>query len=398
MSNLTVSATTTPYPGVVSTTGSSSSTTVSNTSSVTTKTVTSSTTPSSSTTTKQTVNVATSSNTATMSSSTTYAYGSSASNSTSKMVSSTTVYATSSSTSPNVTSSSTTPNVTSSSTSPNVTSLSTTPQVSSSSAMPKQLYSGKNENSSELEMLDVTDDIIIDEPYTGNVSETMKRLIQMEYAYMSNPEEFAEHLEQEEQRIEELNSLKDEDVFAGMSYEEIIQYRYENAINEKCKALYEKHKNSIDVVNYNEKGVNHYNSFTNNIRLTEVNDMKNATGYASTYFHEVGHCLDDISDFNGSMSNDMSYDFYEVLKSDYEAYLNKVQEENGLTREDAYIWVNEWLKEDEDIKSAVSDILMGLSNGKIQARWGHDLNDYNKSMIAKEAFANFLMQECHTSP
>ena len=136
MSNLTVSATTTPYAGVVSTTGSSSSTTVSNTSSATAKTVTSSTTPSSSTTAKQSVNVASSSNTATMSSSTTYAYGSSASNSTSKMVSSTTVYATSSSTSPNVTSSSTTPNVTSSSTTPNVTSSSTMPNVTSSSTTP----------------------------------------------------------------------------------------------------------------------------------------------------------------------------------------------------------------------------------------------------------------------
>lgn len=110
MSNLAVSATTTPYSGVISTSGSSSSTTVSNTSSATTKTVTSSTTPSSSKTVNQTVSVATSSNTATLSSSTTYAYGNSASNSTSKMVSSTTVYATSSSTTPSVTSSSTTPN------------------------------------------------------------------------------------------------------------------------------------------------------------------------------------------------------------------------------------------------------------------------------------------------
>lgn len=139
MSNLAVSATTTPYSGVSSTSGSSSSTTVSSTSSATTKTVTSSTTPSSSTTANQTVTVATSSNTATLSSSTTYAYGNSASNSTSKMVSSTTVYATSSSTTPSVTSGTLERNggyitiLSSSSTTPSVTSSSTTPQVNSSS-------------------------------------------------------------------------------------------------------------------------------------------------------------------------------------------------------------------------------------------------------------------------
>ena len=166
--DLAVSATTTPYSGVISTSGSSSSTTVSNTSSATTKTVTSSTTPSSSKTVNQTVSVATSSNTATLSSSTTYAYGNSASNSTSKMVSSTTLpygtlernggtitILTSSSTTPSVTSSSATPQVSSSSTTlpagtlernggyitiyssssttPSATSSSTTPQVSSSS-------------------------------------------------------------------------------------------------------------------------------------------------------------------------------------------------------------------------------------------------------------------------
>lgn len=34
------------------------------------------------------------------------------------------------------------------------------------------------------------------------------------------------------------------------------------------------------------------------------------------------------------ISGNSTYDFYDVLKSDYEAFLNKVQEENGLTRDE----------------------------------------------------------------
>ena len=370
MSNLSVSATTTPYAGVNRTMGNCSSTTVASTSSTTTKVVSSSTTPSSSTTQNRSVMVATSSNTATLSSSTTYSYGSSASNSISKVVSSTTSSVTSSSTTPSVTSSSITPSVTSSSTTPSVASSSTTPSVTSSNATPMQPY--------------------MEQPYGGVATETMRNILQDEYSYMLDIEEYSAHIEQEKERIEELNSLKDEDVFEGMTYEEIIQYRYENAVNEKCKALYEKYMNSIDVVNYNEEERNHYNFVTNNIKLNESEDMINERGYACTYFHEVGHCMDDFGNIIMGISGNSKYDFYEVLKSDYEAFLNKVQEENGLTREEAYDWVSAWLDKDVDMKNGVSDILTGLSESKIAGKYGHDEYYYIKGNVEKEAFAHFF--------
>ncbi len=388
MSNLSVSATTTPYAGVNRTMGNCSSTTVASTSSTTTKVVSSSTTPSSSTTQNRSVMVATSSNTATLSSSTTYSYGSSASNSISKVVSSTTPSVTSSSTTPSVTSSSITPSVTSSSITPSVTSSSTTPSVTSSSTTPSVASSSTTPSVTSSNATPMQP--YMEQPYGGVASETMRNILQEEYSYMLDIEEYSAHIEQEKERIEELNSLKDEDVFAGMTYEEIIQYRYENAVNKKCKALYEKYMNGIDVVEYNEKGQKKYNFLTNNIRLNESEDMINERGYACTYFHEVGHCMDDFGNIIMGISGNSKYDFYEVLKSDYEAFLNKVQEENGLTREEAYDWVSVWLDKDVDMKNGVSDILTGLSESKIAGKYGHDEYYYIKGNVEKEAFAHFF--------
>ena len=90
MSNISTTATRTPYAVTNSTTGASSSTPI-NTASNTTPVATASTTPNVSTTPPQGANVANTQNTGTVSASTTSAYGSSASNSSSKPVSSTTV-------------------------------------------------------------------------------------------------------------------------------------------------------------------------------------------------------------------------------------------------------------------------------------------------------------------
>ena len=97
---------------------------------------------------------------------------------------------------------------------------------------------------------------------------------------------------------------------------------------------------------------------------------------------------------NGNMimgiSGKSKYDFYEVLKSDYEAFLSKVQEENGLTREGVYLWIENWLKDDEDMKNGISDVLGLLSEGKIEGKYGHGPDYYKKNKIEKETFAHFF--------
>ncbi|MBQ2744157.1 MAG: hypothetical protein IJF37_00870 [Lachnospiraceae bacterium] len=113
-------------------------------------------------------------------------------------------------------------------------------------------------------------------------------------------------------------------------------------------------------------------------------------GYANTYFHEVGHCMDDVSDLNDYTSNDMDYDFIETLREDYENYVSKVQEEQGLTTEQAKEWIGAWLEEEADMKNGISDLLKGLSNSEVKGKWSHADEYYNDTSIEREAFAHFF--------
>ena len=194
--------------------------------------------------------------------------------------------------------------------------------------------------------------------------------------------------------IGDMNDVNDEELFAGMSYDEIIEYRCEHAINPLCRKLYEKYEDEIDVddYKYTEDGrpAGLYEYFWNEINLNEDNDLTNERGYANTYFHEVGHCMDDVSDLNGYTSNDMDYDFIDVLREDYENLLLRLQDVYKISKEEAYDKVNEWLDVDQDMKNGVSDILKGLSNGEIEGKWGHSDNYYTDKKIEREAFAHFF--------
>lgn len=335
MSNISTTATRTPYAVTNSTTGVSSSTPI-NTASSTTPVATASTTPNVSTTPPQGANVANTHNTGTVSASTTSAYGSSASNSSSKPVSSTTPCSSDS--------------MSNSSSSINSSELSL-PSIA--------LNNGQNDTSN-----------------LGAVSGTIKDLIDLEYGDIN-------------EYMAEINALKDEDVFEGMTYEEIIQYRYENAVSDVCKKIYENYASCILVMNStNEKITDKYYTAFNIVIIDKEEDALNETGYGSTYFHEVGHLIDDFSHNLGMTSNDRKYDFAEVLRSDFENYVSKIQDENGCSQEEAYAKISEYLWSDEDMTSAVSDIIMALTDRKAGGKYGHD--SLSEAELEREAFADFF--------
>ena len=189
--------------------------------------------------------------------------------------------------------------------------------------------------------------------------------------------------------IKEMNAVEDEELFAGMSYDQIIEYRCEHAINPLCRELYEKYKDEIDIEDYSSTKAE-YLYDDNEIYLDRSDDVQNVRGYANTYFHEVGHCMDDVSDLNGHTSNDMDYDFIDVLREDYENLLTRLQDKYKISRNEANRRISEWLDVDADMKNGVSDILSGLSNGQIDVKWGHSDDYYTEENIEREAFAHFF--------
>ncbi len=181
------------------------------------------------------------------------------------------------------------------------------------------------------------------------------------------------------------------DPLEGMSYEEIIEYRIDNAVDDNTKQLYEKYYKKIKIKDDNYTDTAHYNPFFNHINYSDEQDIVNERGPGSTYFHEVGHLVDDRSDFNGCTSTDWSYKFYDCIEDDIEDWLDDCMNRNGYTdREDAYEDLSEWLWNDPDMKNGISDIVNGVTEGQSSGRWIHDDDYYNKKSISQETFAHFF--------
>ncbi len=176
-----------------------------------------------------------------------------------------------------------------------------------------------------------------------------------------------------------------------LSYDEYLEYRANHAVDENTRKLYEKYQKKIKIKDDDYDGTAHYHPVWNHINYNVEEDNVDERGRGSTYFHEVGHLIDDKSDLNSSTSTDWSYDFYKKLDKDLDNYINKIMKENGYTnKQDAYDDLTSWLWDDPDMKSGVSDLVNGLTDGEACGRWSHSDDYYNKSSIANEAFAHFF--------
>lgn len=176
-----------------------------------------------------------------------------------------------------------------------------------------------------------------------------------------------------------------------MNYEEYLEYRYENASDENTKRIYKKFLDNIRIKDDDYDDTAYYDSFWNHIKYNKDDDSTNVRGVGCTYYHEVGHLIDDQSDWFGDTSTDGSYDFYEKLSNDVDNYVNTIMEEKGYTDiNDAYDDLSTWLNTDGNMKNGVSDLVNGLTNGEACGGWSHSDDYYNEDSISHEAFAHFF--------
>ena len=176
-----------------------------------------------------------------------------------------------------------------------------------------------------------------------------------------------------------------------MTYEEALEYRRQNAVDENSRLLYERYLNRVRI---NDDGYDdgaHYNSFWNHVNYNADDDSRNRRGIGNTYYHEVGHLIDDRSDLFGFTSNDGRYNFGYTLQNDLDNYFGRVMTENGYTDiSEAYAHLSEWLNSDPHMMNGISDIVRGLTNGQATGPWGHSMSYYNRDSIEAEAFAHFF--------
>lgn len=168
----------------------------------------------------------------------------------------------------------------------------------------------------------------------------------------------------------------------------IIAERLEEA-EMTVKKVFLDNQDCINVVDTDYLGTAHYNSLSKEIRMNYLADTENLQQPGSTYFHEVGHAMDDFLGYEDAWLSDDSR-FNELLREDFSEMVNFTMSQNDCDLESAYETISEQIWDNEFAN--VSDIYGSLSSGKCQGSWGHDVIQWEMfpSKISKEAFANMF--------
>ena len=114
-------------------------------------------------------------------------------------------------------------------------------------------------------------------------------------------------------------------------------------------------------------------------------DEKNTRGPGTTFFHEHGHLVDYC---NGYISRKTPA-FSQALKDDFEARLRST---GKRTRADQQFELSQQLFSLPDSINGVSDIMHGLTKGRMLTPWGHTQKNYWKTpgAVEVEAFAHMF--------
>lgn len=173
-------------------------------------------------------------------------------------------------------------------------------------------------------------------------------------------------------------------------YAEFAQARLDSeGTNPITKEIYEEYKSNVRIVDYDFKGTPFYNSLLKGIKLNAMADLHNPTGYMSTYFHEVGHMIDDYAG-NGHAWLSSDPDFIKYLRQDVDAYINKTVIILHCDLTEAYDLISEEIC--GNWSANVSDIFGSLTGCRCQGDWGHHITywEADSSRVEKEAFANMF--------
>lgn len=185
-------------------------------------------------------------------------------------------------------------------------------------------------------------------------------------------------------------------VLAGSTFD--IKQKYSSAVckrlsqdgtNEIIKEFFDEYSSQVRIVDHDYMGTPFYNSMSKGIKLNAMADMHNPIGSCSTYFHEVGHMLDDLAG-NGHAWLSSDPEYKQCLVRDVEAYIQKTMITAHCEMQEAYDIISDELF--GDWNAGVSDIFGSLTNCRCQGDWGHHYTYWQQddSRVVKEAFANMF--------
>lgn len=155
------------------------------------------------------------------------------------------------------------------------------------------------------------------------------------------------------------------------------------------KELYDEYKEQILISSAIFNGTAHYNHYSKAIKFNALDDINNPEGSCSTYFHEVGHMIDDFAG-NGHAWLSSEPSFRTALENDVKNHVSDVMNKYSCSLDEAYDIIS--IELEGNILAGVSDIYGSLTDCKCQGDWGHSRNYWqlDSTRVEKEAFANMF--------
>ncbi len=171
-------------------------------------------------------------------------------------------------------------------------------------------------------------------------------------------------------------------------YRKILQERFSHG-TKLAKNIYVKYVNEDSIASLDYPGVPCYNNHDKKIYLNASMDLVNPRSAGASWFHEHGHLID-----NALCNISEDDKFKKILELEaFEYRINYGKKHKIKSIEEIDKAISDELN-DMRLHSAVSDLMEGLTDGKIVNVGWHGLNYWNKDKYAvtREAFAH--MYEC----
>ena len=178
-------------------------------------------------------------------------------------------------------------------------------------------------------------------------------------------------------------------------YVNIIEERYKNA-DPRVRALYDKYEKKIIVLDINTQNTARYHPIQGNITVNITEDARHRPSAGTTYYHEIGHFMDDKLKRGTNNYCSINKVFTKALHKDLDDFVAKYMKEHDdiKDKDAAYAAIGKMMKKTSsaDKYRGVSDIYGGLTENKAQGSWSHS-NEYwssYKYFVNMEAFANMF--------
>ena len=188
----------------------------------------------------------------------------------------------------------------------------------------------------------------------------------------------------------------DKQIAQNKSYRQLIKTKYHQGTNIAKKAI-RKYFSEDTIAETHFTGIPHFSAKENKLYLNIGYDSFDIyRGNGAQFFHEIGHYID-YNAGNISQNNEFS----KLLNDDFFNYLTNIERKNNVSSKIAEQILEEELMQDGEIfkyKHGVSDIIDGITKGRIVGSASHSINNpvywNHKGNIEREAFAH-MYESCY---